>query len=1308
MLKKAILFLLLLLFIVPAATVFADDGNLLKNGDFEGGISDGTLPDGWFSEMWVDSQDYTQIEVTQIDGNNVLRIDNNFENDARIAQNVSVRGNKTYKLSGYVFSYGVSGGQGANLSFEDIMATSDTVMDSGGEWVYVEMYGKTSLLQRNVKVYVRVGGYGALSTGEAFFDNIVLEEVKDVPKGAVVHSLKKPKPEKPESEKSGTKFMMPSLLITFLMVLIYFLFKKRIFTEELEQEPLDIKSILGALLAIGIAIRVALAISIRGYPNDISCWLGWSNACTQYGLFNIYHSDIWIDYPPGYVYILNILGYLMKAIEAIFGPIPDRIQWLIVKIPPIAADIALSLIIFKRTKVKLGEKKALIIMGIYFLSPAVILNSSAWGQIDGVLALCTVIYLLALYDRKFWLGGILLGVGVLMKVQMILFAPLYLTAAWSYFKEKKGAAFAKDVLMGVATGIATLAIFGLPFYIGEGRNPMDFFQIYLGSLDTYNHVSINATNFWALLGGNWTPVSAPFLGLTYKPFTEAGLVLSILVFLAIGFLDRKKEHIFMHAALLITGIFMFSGKMHERYMFPAIVLLLMSVVYTERRSSFNLFIIYSVTMFINTALVLANEHISSVTSWAAVFRGAEAMTAEKALIIIVSLVAVISYGYMIYVCLNMRKNKPEIPLLKLNGSSEKRIKIESEEGFFKKLTRWDIIIMSGLTFVYAILAFTNLGSLSGPETNFKTITPDSSVIIDFGEQKNVSEMWFFRAKSNSNASFYVGYSDDPEGEFQTENYVRITYGGMFDDTEEETAEREKIASKFNIQGDMYDHIMFSNYPDVLKWFDQKVEVTARYAKITFEKPSFYMFEIGFKDPDGNVIPISDITYDKSNENMDYPKLFDEQDTIPEYRSHMNSTYFDEIYHAGTAWEHINYIEPYETTHPPLGKVIMSWGIRIFGLNTFGWRFMGTLVGVLMVPAMYLLAKLLLKKTKYAAIAAFLFTFDFMHFVQTRIATIDSYGVLFIMLMYLFMGIYYYMSYNKSPLIKTLIPLGLSGIFFGLGAASKWICLYAGAGLAVIFFLSMYKRWKEYNYAKNDGTGINPNLIENIKRTYGRNTMVTLAWCVLFFIVLPIGIYVASYIPIMKIGAGHDLSYVWRNQVNMYNYHSGLTSDHPFASPWYEWPLIIKPMWFYSNDVVRGTGRMASIATFGNPAVWWAGTLAMIYLFVNTYLQRKPSRAAIFVIIAFLSQYLPWVLVPRSMFIYHYFASVPFIVIAIVYAIRNFDRRAKNAKRVNIYIIIYLSIVLALFALFYPVMTGTVIPSWYGKLLKWMPTWWFLY
>ena len=41
-------------------------------------------------------------------------------------------------------------------------------------------------------------------------------------------------------------------------------------------------------------------------------------------------------------------------------------------------------------------------------------------------------------------------------------------------------------------------------------------------------------------------------------------------------------------------------------------------------------------------------------------------------------------------------------------------------------------------------------------------------------------------------------------------------------------------------------------------------------------------------------------------------------------------------------------------------------------------------------------------------------------------------------------------------------------------------------------------------------------------------------------------------------------------------------------------------------------------------------------------------------------------------------------------------------------LVYLGVVLALFILFYPVLSGLPIPSWYGHLFKWMPTWWFTY
>ena len=107
----------------------------------------------------------------------------------------------------------------------------------------------------------------------------------------------------------------------------------------------------------------------------------------------------------------------------------------------------------------------------------------------------------------------------------------------------------------------------------------------------------------------------------------------------------------------------------------------------------------------------------------------------------------------------------------------------------------------------------------------------------------------------------------------------------------------------------------------------------------------------------------------------------------------NSTYFDEIYHARTGFEFMNGTVPYETSHPPLGKIFISWCISIFGMTPFGWRFAGAIAGILMLPGIYLLAKQLTKKTWAAFLSCILLALDCMHLTQTQIATIDSFPVL---------------------------------------------------------------------------------------------------------------------------------------------------------------------------------------------------------------------------------------------------------------------------------------------------------------------------
>jgi dolichyl-phosphate-mannose-protein mannosyltransferase len=549
--------------------------------------------------------------------------------------------------------------------------------------------------------------------------------------------------------------------------------------------------------------------------------------------------------------------------------------------------------------------------------------------------------------------------------------------------------------------------------------------------------------------------------------------------------------------------------------------------------------------------------------------------------------------------------------------------------------------------------------------------------------------------------------------------------------------------------------------------------TARYVRLQVTLPPVRLLEVAFKDPAGNLIkPVgiseaggaADSGADESEAHAG--AVIDEQGLLPSRPSFMNSMYFDEIYHARTGWEFTQGdLTPYENTHPPLGKDLIALGILIFGMDPFGWRFMGTLTGILMVPVMYLFGMAVFKRTRYAFITAFLFTFDFMHFVQTRIATIDSYSVLFIMLTFLCMYLYLNTNFNSQKLGRTLLPLALSGIFFGLASASKWIGLYAGAGLAVMFFYSMYRRVREYMAVRRGEAETDDETRERILNGFGWKAAATLGWCVLFFILIPAVIYFASYIPFDngasggKAGVLEGLKYAWQNQSSMYRYHSTLVDNHFFKSPWYQWPFMIKPMWFYQAPDLP-PGQIGAISTFGNPAVWWLGTAALVWLVMRVYRSRRFELPEVFMLAGFLTEFLPWVLVSRTMFIYHYFASVPFFTMAIVLYIRQWERQSaptdRNAQLQVIIVLaaavvvcviagavgfssmllpllvafplvillamymrgdplelyrrdlthVYLAMVLALFILFYPVLSGMPIPLWYERLLKWMPTWYF--
>lgn len=614
-----------------------------------------------------------------------------------------------------------------------------------------------------------------------------------------------------------------------------------------------------------------------------------------------------------------------------------------------------------------------------------------------------------------------------------------------------------------------------------------------------------------------------------------------------------------------------------------------------------------------------------------------------------------------------RDMQPRKGTLEWIGEQEKpRLSLAGPRG---RMSGRDWLIVCLFTLIYGLMSFWPFGGYSpgenkAPQSFWQATQNEPSATLDLGREVDLDTFMYYTGLWHGEWKLELS-SDGAQWREQT--YL----------------EKETVKPG-----------MEQGSADLFKWRYARLEETqdqkTRFIRITSQRPPMELGEL--------VLVERDDTGNRKRMNIDglgetYPQcsgLFDEQDLAPLRPTQNNGAIFDEIYHARTAYEYLRNVYPYETTHPPLGKAIISVGIRIFGMTPFGWRFMGILFGILMVPLMYIFIKNVFSNTAVAACGTALFTFESMHFTQTHLATIDTYGVFFTILMYLFMFRYITSGYETS-FARTLPPLILCGLSFGLGAASKWTGFYAAAGIAVMYVFYLVMRGK-HQWAKGQ------------KQDYLSFLLLTLGASIFIFVLIPLVIYTLSYIPYVtsqhKPVTLMELSNaMWSNQLSMINYHglSVLDATHPYESRWWMWMLDIRPILYYSN---YPEGMRTTIGAFTNPLLTIGGLVAMGATLMGLF--RRKHREALLIVIGYLSNLVPWMLVSRITFAYHYFPSTIFLTLALCYIFNNIWRR-RPEHRWRVYL--FTGIAMVIFLILYPPMAGLTIPSWYGDFfVKWLPTW----
>ena len=1012
-----------------------------------------------------------------------------------------------------------------------------------------------------------------------------------------------------------------------------------------------------AVFFAALGVRLFCAALSMGFGNDTACFAGWADRIFLLGPGGFYSPEAFTDYPPGYLYVLWPLG----AVRNLLGiEMYSMAHLVLLKLPSILCDLACGRLLYREASRKCTQMQALFLCAAYLFNPPVILNSSVWGQVDSVFTLAAVILCLSLVRGKMYPAYIAFGTGVLIKPQMLLFSPVLLAGLLDHILPKREAASSgalrtglkilfKNLLqiLSVAAGMCLLC---LPFGLETVWNQ------YFTTVASYPYAAVNASNFWGMLGLNWISQNNTFLGVPYYVFGWTAIAAAVCFVLFLSLRNRgSREKFPFLAAVLILSIYMFSVRMHERYLYPALVLLLLAYTYKPARQLYLAYSGFSLLHFYNAADVLF-------------FYDPADYDRKAPIILLVSAGMLLCTIYLYFVSwrLYFRDNSGWIAWDTISDTASHltcgyRNWVKGAPPKASRpgapLRAADILCMLLLTLLYAGFALYDLGERSAPVTAYE-MTDAQSVELDFGGEIPASLSYYIAPWQDRH--FALTEQSESSGEW-------IPLGEI-------TLER------------------------VFTWKEIPLEADTPRIRLTLRDNQASLLELVFRNRAGErITPLNA---------GDYPALFDEGSLYSGQSSFRNSMYFDEIYHGRTAYEFLHGLTSYENTHPPMGKILIALGVAVFGMNPFGWRIVGTVLGILMVPIVYLFARRLTRDTLSAALACLLFAFDFMHFTQTRLATIDVYITFFVLLMYYFMYQYSVLSFYDTSLRKTWLPLGACGICMGMGVACKWTGVYAGCGLAVIFFSVLYRRYREYLYAKSDPEGATEGISHrHILASFLPNTRRTVYFCLVFFVVLPALIYLLSYLPFRDYSGRGLLARALYNQSTMYGYHSNLDATHAFSSPWYEWPVMMRPIWYYSRIVTGAAeqgGLREGISAFGNPAVWWVGIPAFLY---TLWLWgKKKDRSAAFLAVGYLAQYLPWFFVTRITFIYHYFPSVVFVVLMNVYGL--FQWRSRLPRRVFLPLVLaYGGAAAALFLLFYPVLSGQPVEaSFVAQYLRWFRSW----
>jgi dolichyl-phosphate-mannose--protein O-mannosyl transferase len=1084
---------------------------------------------------------------------------------------------------------------------------------------------------------------------------------------------------------------------------------------------------LPALLLLGLLLRLAF-VHNEGFSTDISTYAAWAVGLSEHGFAKFYSLIGFADYPPGYFYILAVVGYFWHAFFAAHDHTFAILRTL-VKVPAILADIGVGVLLYVLVRRFAGSAFGLAAAGLYLLNPATLYISAAWGQVDsisGFFALLAVYCLVRICHPErsavggeskdearaelYWIVGAWLAFtySLLIKPQAAVLAPLLI--AFAFVDPQRWRARLTATGIGIFASLLLALLLTEPFH---PSNPVEAFvwlgQRYVFGFGVYPFNSVNAFNLWALRGTLWLPDSQYIL-LLPQSLWGGLLVVAALTLIVWRYVQaRSSQALLEGCAIAALAFFVLATRMHERYSFNGLLFTIACIPFARRYVAGA--VALSIVLFAN--LIYSLQYLHVVTGNVA---GVNSQNLWGPWTTALSLLAVGTFFWLGYQYLGtgeLRFGERAIP------AGAPAIPAPEETSWMAGVRHW-FDPREGLMAMRAPLDYVIMGVLG--VGNFVL----SFIGYWWPPDKVFDEIYFARAGEEYLQNLRIYENTHPPLSKLLITLSMMLFGGMpkghgLGGWAAFNAFIGHLSNGDNSYGWRFLDVVFGALVVMLLYvFAKRITGSTFFATLTallltFDGMHFVQSRIA--TPEGFVVFFATLA------------------VYAFYRFWISSQVGQRSYVQ---------VPAAAFAAGALSTLGAGLIIALIGRVIFGFDASATIVATLYVASgLYLLVRYVAFRSFFADGRRELTYSEGSYALRDDASTtlyaadggtIDSRGKIQRGAVSQAKGgtlvyrddplaieyrrdasVIYETPEGEATYAEDEIHAEPDGV--EKGRASKvWLvaftvalgCLVSAKWYGVmgfgVSFVVLTLVWLQRLFFRKEPT------------LWGNPRGFRLDGALATIVFVSATVYALVWVPDLARHSAdpseiHNLNDLVYRQYSMYEYHHNLVATHPYSSRWWEWPIDYLPIAYFYQDHRKDTSNpngccIYEITSLPNPLILWFGLLTVPWVAVLAWRERNKGYALI--VITYLLQWLPWFGSPRLTFAYHFYVNIPLICLCntiLLQRLWQWSRRREKLRWLGgLGVGAYTGAAALAFVYFYPILSAHPLAwsAWHQRM--WFPTW----